>query len=99
MLTQDIGLKPPRGILLYGPPGTGKTHLARAIAAAARASVLLVSGPELSSAYHGETEARLRGVFAEAVSKVHPPSLSDSSHHDVDDDPRAEPEHHRPRRA
>lgn len=65
-----IGLKPPRGILLHGPPGTGKTHLARAIAASTRASLLTVNGPELSSAYHGETEAKLRDVFAEARSRA-----------------------------
>ncbi|KAI6045979.1 AAA-domain-containing protein [Pisolithus marmoratus] len=61
-----LGLKPPRGILLHGPPGTGKTHLARAIAASTKSSVLVINGPELSSAYHGETEARLRDVFKEA---------------------------------
>ena len=60
------GLKPPRGILLHGPPGTGKTHLARAIAAATRSNVLVINGPELSSAYHGETESKLRAVFREA---------------------------------
>ncbi|KAI0775577.1 AAA family ATPase [Trametes elegans] len=59
-------LKPPRGVLLHGPPGTGKTHLARAIAASTKSSVLIVNGPELSSAYHGETEARIRDVFTEA---------------------------------
>jgi AAA family ATPase len=62
----DAGLKPPRGILLHGPPGTGKTHLARAIAAATRSNVLVINGPELSSAYHGETESKLRAVFREA---------------------------------
>jgi AAA family ATPase len=61
-----VGLKPPKGILLYGPPGTGKTHLARAIARSTNASLVAVSGAELASAYHGETEARLRAVFAEA---------------------------------
>ncbi|EMD39468.1 hypothetical protein CERSUDRAFT_111775 [Gelatoporia subvermispora B] len=65
-LFRHFGLKPPRGILLHGPPGTGKTHLARAIAASTGAAVLVVNGPELSSAYHGETEARLRDVFADA---------------------------------
>jgi transcriptional regulator with AAA-type ATPase domain len=64
------GLKPPRGILLHGPPGTGKTHLARAIAASTAAAVLIVNGPELSGAFHGETEGRLRAVFAEARAKV-----------------------------
>lgn len=63
------GLKPPRGILLHGPPGTGKTHLARAIAASTRSSVIIINGPELSSAYHGETEARLREVFRNARAK------------------------------
>lgn len=63
------GLKPPRGILLHGPPGTGKTHLARAIASSTKSSVLVINGPELSSAYHGETESKLRDVFAEARQK------------------------------
>ncbi|KAG9103485.1 AAA+-type ATPase [Ceratobasidium sp. 370] len=65
-LFHQFGLKPPKGILLYGPPGTGKTHLARAIAQETHASFLAVSGAELASAYHGETEARLRAVFADA---------------------------------
>ncbi|KAK2464581.1 hypothetical protein APHAL10511_003370 [Amanita phalloides] len=65
-LFEHFGLKPPRGILLHGPPGTGKTHLARAIAASTRSSVLVINGPELSSAYHGETESKLRAVFREA---------------------------------
>jgi AAA family ATPase len=55
--------------LLHGPPGTGKTHLARAIASSTKSSVLVINGPELSSAYHGETESKLRDVFAEARQK------------------------------
>ncbi|CAE6495388.1 unnamed protein product, partial [Rhizoctonia solani] len=46
--------------------GTGKTHLARAIARSTHASLLAISGAELASAFHGETEARLRAVFADA---------------------------------
>ncbi|CAE7215556.1 unnamed protein product [Rhizoctonia solani] len=65
-LFHQFGLKPPKGILLYGPPGTGKTHLARAIARSTNASLLAISGAELASAFHGETESRLRAVFAEA---------------------------------
>lgn len=68
-LFRHFGLKPPRGILLHGPPGTGKTHLARAIASSTNSSVLIINGPELSSAYHGETEAKLRDVFKEARQK------------------------------
>ncbi|GJN87425.1 hypothetical protein Rhopal_000374-T1 [Rhodotorula paludigena] len=64
-----FGLRPPRGILLYGPPGTGKTLLAFSIARSTRSTLLTINGPSLSSAYHGETEARLREVFAEAKQK------------------------------
>lgn len=68
-VARPAGLKPPRGILLYGPPGTGKTLLAFSIARSTRSTLLTINGPSLSSAYHGETEARLREVFAEAKQK------------------------------
>ncbi len=65
----QYGLKPPKGVLLYGPPGTGKTSLARAVAAATGSSYLTINGPELSSAFHGETESKLRNIFREARRK------------------------------
>lgn len=61
------GVRPPRGVLLWGPPGTGKTRLARAAAAEAGASLLVVRGPELVTAAVGESEAALKGVFAAAA--------------------------------
>lgn len=69
LILVPVGLRPPRGILLYGPPGTGKTLLAFSIARSTRSTLLTINGPSLSSAYHGETEARLREVFAEAKRK------------------------------
>lgn len=65
-LFEQYGLTPPRGVLLYGPPGTGKTSLARAVCDSVGANVVQINGPELGSAYHGETEAKLRTVFEEA---------------------------------
>lgn len=66
-LFATLSLPPPRGILLYGPPGTGKTALSRAIASSTPGcSCIVVNGPELSGAYHGESEERLRAVWEEA---------------------------------
>ncbi|KAM0788531.1 hypothetical protein ACM66B_001659 [Microbotryomycetes sp. NB124-2] len=68
-LYTHFGLKPPKGVLLYGPPGTGKTLLAFSIAKSTRSTLLTINGPSLSSAYHGETESKLREVFQEAKKK------------------------------
>ncbi|MFC6837700.1 CDC48 family AAA ATPase [Halomarina ordinaria] len=62
-----LGVAPPSGVLLHGPPGTGKTLMARAVAAELDASFVEVSGPEVASAYRGESEERLREVFEEAA--------------------------------
>ena len=29
---EEMGIKPPKGVIMYGPPGTGKTLLAKAVA-------------------------------------------------------------------
>ncbi|KAJ1821319.1 AAA+-type ATPase [Coemansia sp. RSA 2599] len=64
------GLQPPRGVLLCGPPGTGKTLLARATAAESGATVHVINGAEVTAKFVGEAEARLRGIFADAVAQA-----------------------------
>ena len=65
-LFKNLGIKPPRGVLLHGPPGTGKTQIARAVANETGAFFLTVNGPEIMSKMAGESEANLRMIFEEA---------------------------------
>ena len=63
---ENLGIKPPRGVLLYGPPGTGKTLLAKAVANESEANFILVKGPELLTKWVGESEKAVRKVFEKA---------------------------------
>ncbi len=65
-LFSELGIDPPRGVLLSGPPGTGKTLIARAISNEVRAHFIHVNGPEVIHKFYGESEAKLRMVFEEA---------------------------------
>ena len=63
---EQMGIRPPRGILLYGPPGTGKTLLAKAVAKESEANFILINGPSLLSKWVGESEKGLRDIFRKA---------------------------------
>ena len=65
-LFQQLGIEPPKGVLLHGPPGTGKTLLAKAVANEIDAFFTDISGPEIMSKYYGESEEQLREMFEEA---------------------------------
>ncbi|KAI5184814.1 hypothetical protein NEHOM01_0416 [Nematocida homosporus] len=65
-LFEEEGVVPPKGVLLYGPPGCGKTLLAQALANESGAVFLSIRGPEIMGKYVGESEERLRRVFARA---------------------------------
>ena len=62
-LYTQIGIDPPRGVLLYGPPGTGKTMLAQAVAHHSKASFIHVVGSEFVQKYLGEGPRMVRDVF------------------------------------
>jgi transitional endoplasmic reticulum ATPase len=63
---RNMGIDPPRGILLSGPPGTGKTFVIRALAHEAGAAFFSVKGAELLDKYVGESERGVRDVFSRA---------------------------------
>merc|ERR1739845_80198 len=60
---EEMGIKPPKGVILYGPPGTGKTLLAKAVANQASATFLRVVGSELIQKYLGDGPKLVREMF------------------------------------
>lgn len=62
-LYKQIGIDPPRGVLLYGPPGTGKTMLVKAVANSTKASFIRVVGSEFVQKYLGEGPRMVRDIF------------------------------------
>ncbi|KAL0085826.1 26S protease regulatory subunit 6B [Phycomyces blakesleeanus] len=62
-LYRQIGIDPPRGVLLYGPPGTGKTMLVKAVAHHSSAGFIRVVGSEFVQKYLGEGPRMVRDVF------------------------------------
>ena len=62
----EMGVKPPKGVILFGPPGTGKTLLARAVAQSTSATFLRVVGSELIQKYLGDGPKLVRELFKTA---------------------------------
>ena len=67
---EQMGLTPPKGVLLTGPPGTGKTMLAKAIANSTSATFLGLVGSELAQKYIGEGGRLVRELFDLAKEKA-----------------------------
>lgn len=65
----NLGIDPPKGVLLYGPPGTGKTLAARAVANRTDACFIRVIGSELVQKYVGEGARMVREIFQMARTK------------------------------
>ena len=66
----EIGIEPPRGVLLYGLPGTGKTMLAKAVAHESKATFIHMSGSELVHKFIGEGAQLVRDIFQMAREKA-----------------------------
>merc|ERR1719333_1908880 len=66
---ENLGIKPPKGVLLYGPPGTGKTLIARACAAQTNATFLKLAGPQLVQMFIGDGAKLVREAFTLAKEK------------------------------
>lgn len=72
-LYAQIGIDPPRGVLLYGPPGTGKTLCARAVAGETNAAFFPMVASQFVQKYLGEGPRLVRDVFR--LAKEHAPSI------------------------
>ncbi|XP_037272067.2 26S proteasome regulatory subunit Rpt2 isoform X1 [Rhipicephalus microplus] len=70
---EEMGIRPPKGVILYGPPGTGKTLLAKAVANQTSATFLRVVGSELIQKYLGDGPKLVRELFR--VAEEHAPSI------------------------
>lgn len=67
---ENLGIAPPKGVLLYGPPGTGKTLMARACAAQTKSTFLKLAGPQLVQMFIGDGAKLVRDAFALAKEKA-----------------------------
>ena len=72
-LYEEMGIRPPKGVILYGVPGTGKTLMAKAVANQTSATFLRVVGSELIQKYLGDGPKLVRELFR--VAEEHAPSI------------------------
>lgn len=63
---KEIGIQPPKGVLLYGPSGTGKTVIAQAIANEAKANFVSVQCTDILSKYVGQSSKTISQIFKKA---------------------------------
>jgi proteasome regulatory subunit len=63
-LFEQVGIEPPKGVLLHGPPGSGKTLMVKAVAHETKATFIRVIGSELVQKYIGEGARLVREVFS-----------------------------------
>lgn len=66
-LYEEMGIKPPKGVILYGAPGTGKTLLAKAVANQTSATFLRIVGSELIQKYLGDGPRLVRQLFQVSI--------------------------------
>jgi len=67
---KNLGIRPPKGVLMHGPPGVGKTMMARACAAQTSATFLKLAGPQLVQMFIGDGAKIVIDAFALAKEKA-----------------------------
>jgi len=67
---KDVGVDPPKGVLLVGPPGTGKTLMAKAVAGETEATFIRVVASELVQKFIGEGARKVHELFLLAKEKA-----------------------------
>jgi len=62
----DLGVRPPKGVLMLGGPGVGKTMLAKALAGESGARFIATSGSDFSSKFYGVGIMKVKHLFTQA---------------------------------
>ncbi|CAK5069420.1 unnamed protein product [Meloidogyne enterolobii] len=68
-LCTNLGVNPPKGLLLHGPPGCGKSLFARAISGELQIPILSISSTEIIAGISGDSERRIRQLFVDAEAR------------------------------